>query len=66
VTSYRVGGTYTTGRLPFWLWPSWVLRDQPYGIIGLMLIGCILLGLALYWAMRRRAAVRLVQRPRAL
>ncbi len=65
VTSYRVGQTYTVGRLPFWLWPSWILRDQPYGVVGLMLVGCALLGLALYWAMRRRSSARLLQRPRA-
>jgi cellulose synthase (UDP-forming) len=64
VTSYRVGPTYTTGRLPLWLWPSWELRDEPFGVIGLMLIGCALLGLALYWAMRRRSSARLLQRPR--
>jgi cellulose synthase (UDP-forming) len=65
VTSYRVGQTYTVGRLPFWLWPSWILRDQPYGVVGLMLVGCALLGLALYWTMRRRSSARLLQRPRA-
>ena len=61
VTSYRVGSVYTVGTLPFWLWPSWALRDQPFSIVIVMLVGCFLLGLALYWAMRRRASGRLSQ-----
>jgi cellulose synthase (UDP-forming) len=63
VTSYRVTEPYTVGTLPLWLYPSYVLRDQPYLVVILMLGGCILLGLAIYWAMRRRAGTRLQQRP---
>ncbi len=69
VTSYRVTTPYTMGSLPFWIYPSWLLRDSPYGVIVLTLLGCILLGLAFYWAMSRRASGRLnqpqppVQRP---
>ncbi len=59
VTSYRVGASYTVGSLPFWLYPSWVLRDQPYAIVILMLVGCALLGFAIYWALRRRAHGRM-------
>ncbi len=61
VTSYRVGPTYTVGVLPFWLWPSWYLRDQPLGVAALMLVGCVLCGVALYWAVRRKASGRLSQ-----
>ncbi|MBV9783527.1 MAG: UDP-forming cellulose synthase catalytic subunit [Acidisphaera sp.] len=64
VTSYRVGSTYTVGNLAFWVWPSWMLRNQPVGIVLVMVVGCILLGLALYWAMRRRATVRVLERTR--
>lgn len=63
VTSYRVTTPYTVGSLPFWLYPSWLLQDSPYAIIVLTLIGCLLLGLAFYWAMRRRASGRLSQTP---
>ncbi len=63
VTSYRVGDTYTVGTLPFWIWPSWALRDQPYGSVVVMLAGCMLVGFALYWAMRRRAAIRIKREP---
>jgi cellulose synthase (UDP-forming) len=59
VTAYRVSDVYTVGSLPFWLYPSYVLRDQPFSVVIVMLVGCLLGGLALYWAMRRRAIVRL-------
>jgi hypothetical protein len=57
-TSYRVGGVYTTGRLPFWLYPAWFLRDQPLGIVGVMVIGSILVAVFYFFALRRRAALR--------
>ena len=57
-TSYRVGGDYTVGRLPFWLYPSWLLRDQPLGIVFVMVIGSILVAVFYFFALRRRAALR--------
>jgi cellulose synthase (UDP-forming) len=63
VTSYRVGDAYTVGTLPFWIWPSWALRDQPYGSVAVMLAGCLLVGFALYWALRRRGNARIKQEP---
>ncbi len=63
VTAYRVGDTYTVGRLPPWIYPSWLLRDQPLGIVGIMLAGCFLAGLAFYGALRRKAARRYRQAP---
>ena len=57
-TSYRVGGQYAVGRLPFWLYPSWLLRDQPLGIVFVMVIGSILVALFGFFALRRRAALR--------
>jgi cellulose synthase (UDP-forming) len=59
VASFRVGTPYTVGSLPFWMWPSWYLRDQPLVSVVLMLVGCVFLGSALYWAMHRRAQRRL-------
>ncbi len=58
VTSYRVGGEYTVGTLPVWMYPSWLLRDQPLGIVGVMVVGCVLVALFYFFALRRRAAVR--------
>ena len=57
-TSYRVGGEYSTGVLPFWLYPSWYLRDSPLGIVGVMIIGCLLVAIFYFFALRRRAALR--------
>jgi cellulose synthase (UDP-forming) len=59
VTSYKVGDIYTVGSLPFWLWPSYVLRDQAYLVVVLTLIGAVFCGMALYWLMRRRGQTRL-------
>ncbi len=58
VTAYRVGGEYTVGTLPFWLYPSWLLRDQPIGIVFVMVVGCILVALFYFFALRRRAVRR--------
>ena len=63
VTSYRVGPTYTVGSLPFWIWPSWALRDQPFTVAIVMLVGCVLCTVVLYGAMRRRADGRDSQAP---
>ena len=57
-TSYRVGAQYTVGRLPFWLYPSWLLRDQPLGVVGVMVIGSVLVAIFYFFALRRRAALR--------
>jgi cellulose synthase (UDP-forming) len=65
VTSYRAGSVYHVGTLPIWMLPGWALRDQPYGAVALMLVGCVLLGFAFYWAMRRRADMRAMRRRRA-
>ena len=59
VSSYRVGDIYTVGHLPPWLYPGYVLRDQAYAVVVLMLIGSGLFGTALYWMMRRRVHSRL-------
>lgn len=64
VTSYRVGDTYAVGTLPLWLYPSWLLRDRPLGMAGVMLAGCALVAAALSWSLRRRTARR-VREPRA-
>ena len=61
VTSYRVKAPYTVGTLPLWIYPGWLMRDSPYAVIGLTLIGCVLLAMAFFWAMQRRAIGRLSQ-----
>lgn len=59
VVSYRVGPTYTVGRLPLWMWPAWLLRGQPLAALLVMLGGVALLAAAWHAALRRRAATRL-------
>ena len=61
VTSYRSGGTYTVGHLPFWLWPEWLLQDQPMGVVGIMLAAAAVMGLCLFRVLRWRAARRLAR-----
>ena len=60
-TSYRVGGTYTVGHLAPWVWPSWALRDSPVSILAVTVLGCVLLGLVFFWALRRRAQTRMTR-----
>lgn len=57
-SSYRVAEPFTAGSLPFWLYPSWLLRDQPLAIVFVMVIGCVLVAIFYYFALRRRAARR--------
>jgi cellulose synthase (UDP-forming) len=59
VTSFRIQPTYTVGWIPFWMWPSYILRDQPFTIVIVMIVGCVLLTLVLHATLRRRAANRL-------
>ncbi len=62
-TSYRVGSEYTTGALPFWLYPSWLFRDQPLAIVGVMIVGCLLIAIFYFFSLRRRAALRMRRTP---
>ncbi len=60
MTSYRSGPTYAVGSLPFWLWPEWLLQDQPIAIIVIMVLAATALGLVFYrvlvWQAGRRTA----------
>ncbi len=64
MTSYRTGGTYNVGTLPFWLWPEWWLQDQPVAIIAIMISAAAGMGLCLYRVLRWRAGRRTAH-PRA-
>jgi cellulose synthase (UDP-forming) len=61
-TSYRSGGIYTVGSLPFWLLPEWWLEDQPGAILFIMLIAAVILATCLYRVLRWRAGRRVVRR----
>jgi cellulose synthase (UDP-forming) len=62
VSSWRIGPTYTVGWIPFWIWPSYLLRDQPFTIVLVMIVGCIILTFALHATLQRRARNRLKAR----
>jgi len=59
VEGYRLGSTYTVGTLPPWLWPQHYLADQPWLILLILAIACILVAAPVYWGLRKRAALRL-------
>jgi cellulose synthase (UDP-forming) len=62
VQAFRVSSTYTTGRLPPWLWPEYFMKDNPYALLGMLLVVLLLVPAPIYWVLRRRAAQRLRER----
>ena len=58
LSSYRIGGRYAVGSLPFWLWPGWMLRDAPIGMAAVVLAAAALLGFGLFRFVRSRALLR--------
>jgi cellulose synthase (UDP-forming) len=63
-TSYQVQRSYTVGSLPVWLWPEWLLRDRPLSMIGMLVLACLMVSVALYASLRRAAAVRVLRHGR--
>ena len=55
ISSYQVGATYAAGRLPFWLSPVWLLVATPLRVTLGLLLGCLLLGVGAFGAVRQRA-----------
>jgi hypothetical protein len=62
IQGYRLGSSYTTGRLPPWLWPQLYLSSSPAGLLGILALAIVLLAAPLYWVLRRRAVQRLRMR----
>ncbi|MDO9708075.1 UDP-forming cellulose synthase catalytic subunit [Paracraurococcus lichenis] len=62
VQGYALGGRYTHGELPFWLWPQYLLGDDPVGLLVLLFLGPLLVAAPLFWVLRRRAVRRLRER----
>ena len=62
VQAYRIGSTYTVGSLPPWLLPEYYMRDNPYILLGILLLVLLLIPAPIYWVLRRRAAQRLRER----
>jgi cellulose synthase (UDP-forming) len=53
--AFRVGSTYTVGTLPPWLWPQYYLGNNPWALIGGLLVAIVLIAAPTYWYLRRRA-----------
>jgi cellulose synthase (UDP-forming) len=62
VSAFRVTSTYQVGALPPWLWPEFYLGNNPWFLLGILLVVLILVPAPLYWILRRRAAQRLRER----
>ncbi len=62
IQAFRVGSTYTNGVLPPWLWPEYLMKDNPYVLLGMFVLVLLLIPGPIYWALRRRAAQRLRER----
>jgi cellulose synthase (UDP-forming) len=62
IQAFRVGSTYTTGVLPPWLWPEYLMKDNPYVLLGMFVLVLLLIPGPIYWVLRRRAAQRLRER----
>ncbi len=62
VSAFRVASTYQVGTLPPWLWPEFYLGNNPWFLLGVLLVVLILVPAPLYWILRRRAAQRLRER----
>jgi len=57
--SFRTNASYGVGDLPPWLMAQVWLGNQPYRLLIVMLAASFLIGLPLYWILRRRVANRL-------
>ena len=59
MTSYMVGSIYHVGALPWWLAPQYWLGKRPDLLLLALGIAALLIAIPSYWALRRRAALRL-------
>ncbi|MBO1075619.1 UDP-forming cellulose synthase catalytic subunit [Roseomonas marmotae] len=59
MTSYKIGGNYTVGSIPPWLWPQYYLGQHPHRLLLAVLAASLLVAVPGYWLLRRRVARRL-------
>lgn len=59
INAFKVGTSYTVGSLPIWLLPQWWLSSRPELLLVLMAAAALIIAVPTYWALRRRAALRL-------
>ena len=58
-SSFRTTSGYDVGSLPPWLWPQRWLGGRPERAAMILVAGCCLIGLPIFWMLRRRATMRL-------
>jgi cellulose synthase (UDP-forming) len=59
VNSFTLGSRYTVGSLPPHVWPQYFLQTRPDLLLLLLALACAIVAIPAYWALRRRAAMRL-------
>lgn len=59
ITGFTLGNHYTVGTLPPFIWPQYFLQTRPDLLLLLLAISCAIIAVPAYWALRRRAAIRL-------
>ena len=59
VQAFTLGNRYTVGSLPPHVWPQFFLQTRPDLLLLLLVIACAVVAVPAYWALRRRAAMRL-------
>ena len=64
MTSFMIGPIYHVGSLPWWLLPQYWLGQRPDLLLLALAVAAALIAIPSYWALRRRAALRLRTRVR--
>ncbi|HWL80901.1 MAG TPA: UDP-forming cellulose synthase catalytic subunit [Roseomonas sp.] len=59
LSAFKINPNYTLGNLPLHLWPQYWLGKRPDLLLLLAAIAAICIAVPTYWALRRRAALRL-------
>jgi cellulose synthase (UDP-forming) len=56
---FNLGSRYTVGSLPPHVWPQYFLQTRPDLLVLLLFVAAAIVAIPAYWALRRRAAIRL-------
>jgi cellulose synthase (UDP-forming) len=59
ISAFALGNRYTVGYLPPHVWPQFFLQTRPDLLLLLLVGAAAIIAIPTYWALRRRAAIRL-------
>jgi len=59
VNAFTLGNRYTVGSLPPHVWPQFFFQTRPDLLLLLLVVASAIVAVPAYWALRRRAAMRL-------